>query len=111
MQNLNTIPGVKSTVDYIESHPAEALLLPGNYGDICQINQAGEKLIMSLLFDTVYVRPVVHPVSIRQPICADIQTNYQMVHPPTERSFGYGLWVRKPIPSRLSGEEPVRLLN
>ena len=111
-QNLNTIDGVTEIVNNINSHPEEALILPAAFVDICRVNQTGEKLVMSLLFDTVFIRPVAHSGSIRKPICDKILADYEIVQPAMDQSFGYRLWVRKPLKTQEeSSTAPVASLN
>ncbi len=102
--NMNTVSGISETVRHMNSHPEMALLLPSRFEESCRINQLGEKLVVSLLFDTAYFQRVAHPNSIRQPICDYILTNYEVARPADEQDFNYGLWVRKPMQKSLESK-------
>lgn len=95
LQNMNTVSAITETIQHLSSNPQEALLVPANFEDTCQINEAGEKLIISFLLDTVYLRKVAHPTSIRKPICDYIIANYRMTQAPDAQHYNYGLWVRR----------------
>ncbi|HEY2469313.1 MAG TPA: hypothetical protein VGI45_15950 [Terracidiphilus sp.] len=101
LQNMNTVPGVSETIEHMQDHPEQALLLPDHFDDFCQINPFGQRLIISLLFDTVYLHRVAHPTSIRKPICDYIHANYTLAQPPGNQNFTYGLWIRQPAQVRL----------
>jgi hypothetical protein len=94
LQNMNTVSAVSEVIDHMRQHPEQALLLPDQFDSFCEINPTGQKIIISLLVDTVYLRPVAHPVSIRKPICDYIHANYAIAQPPDEENFEYGLWIR-----------------
>lgn len=95
LQNMNTTPAVLETIEHMREHPDEALLLPDHFDDFCEIHPFGEKLIISLLFETAYRHNVAHPNSIRKPICDYIHANYMVAQSPSEKNFKYGLWVRQ----------------
>lgn len=95
LQNMNTVPAVSEVVEHMREHPEQALLLPDGFDNFCRINPSGEQLIMSLLFDTVYLHRIAHPLSIRKPICEYIHANYVAAQSPTEKNFNHGLWVRR----------------
>jgi hypothetical protein len=95
LQNMNTVPAVSETVEHMRMHPEQALLLPDHFDDFCEIHPFGEKLIISLLFETVYLHDAVHPNSIRKPICDYIHANYVVAQPASEKNFKYGLRVRQ----------------
>ena len=95
LQNMNTVPAVSETIEHMRKHPEQALLLPNHFEDFCEVYPPGERLIVSLLFETVYHHSVAHPNSIRKPICDYIHTNYVVVQLPGEKNFNYGLWIRQ----------------
>jgi hypothetical protein len=61
----------------------------------CTIHPDGERVFLSLQANTIYLRPVVHPTSIRKSICDFILANYVQAEAADEQHYEYSLWIRR----------------
>jgi hypothetical protein len=86
---------VAEKVAEMREHPERALLLPTHYEGACLFNVHEERHFITFLFFVPYKGRVAHSESVRKPICDYINSSYRLLQEPTERTFGYGLWVPK----------------
>ena len=87
---------VNTKIEELQMHPDRDLLLPDWFVGACPSDPIGSRSLIRVLFLYPYERRVVHSRSIMQPLCSYIVDHYQLVDPPTDKAFDYGLWARKP---------------
>jgi hypothetical protein len=86
---------VKEKVEELKEYPGRALILPKHFEVACQGNVDVERLFITLAFVVPFRERLVHPDSVRHPICDYIRERYRLEQEPTARSFWFGLWVPK----------------
>lgn len=107
--NNGTPQSIARTLAEIENNPDRALLLRHQFLESCEIHPAGERVFFSLQANTVYLRQVVHPDSIRKSICDFILANYVQAQAADEQHYEYGLWIRRdPQANRPAELAPAR---
>lgn len=94
--DVSTPRSVTKKVEELKEHPEKALILPKRFENVCQGDVDVERLFISLAFVVPYRGQVVHPDSVRHPICDYIRERYRLEQQPTPQTFWYGLWVPKP---------------
>lgn len=97
--NVSEGKAVAEKVAELQAHPTRMLLLPDHYEKSCSIDPMVERIEISFLFLYPYSARVVHPASIYGPICSYIDSNYLQIAPPQASTYGYGIWVRKQLPT------------
>jgi hypothetical protein len=96
-ENANTVAAIHQKLAEIKDRPGEALLLPDHFEANCTVDIPAERWLISHSFFFPYFGKVIHPESVRQPICDYILAHYAVKEEPTPQNFGYGLWVAKPL--------------
>ena len=99
--NANTAGAIQEKVAEIKNHPDQALLLPYRFERNCQIDISAERREISALSAFPFLGKAVHMENVRQPVCDFIFAHYSLEQEPTPQNFWFGLWVAKPVPSRL----------
>ena len=93
LTDVSTRHSVDEKIAEMQEHPDLPLLLPYNFEGACETHPHEERRYISFLFVFPYYGSVVHPESVRAPICEHIRENYQLVQVPDDHSFWYGLWM------------------
>jgi hypothetical protein len=76
----------------LAQHPQRSVLVPYQLSGDCSVNGASERGFISLLFGFPYTASVVHPESIRKPLCDYIVAHYTLAVPASPQNFQYELW-------------------
>jgi len=95
VENANTPAAIGEKISEIRNNPEKALLIPSQFGALCELTVPAERLKLEFLFTFPYRRPAAHPMSVRQPLCSYIGNNYKTEVEPTPATFDYGLWINK----------------
>jgi hypothetical protein len=93
--NANTPDAIRNKVDELARAPKRSLLLPRGWPVLCKVDQT-ESGFISILFTFPYGARIVHPDSVRKPLCDYIQDHYTLAAPGSARNFNYELWSPKP---------------
>jgi hypothetical protein len=99
IENANTPLAVERKIEELAEHPERDLLLPPGVEGYCGVDAGVQQQLMTALFFFPYTARVVHPVGVREPLCAYIASHYAVVRGPTTADFGYALWA----PARSAG--------
>jgi hypothetical protein len=95
LENANTVMAIANKLSELQTHPEKALLLPESYESFCETDVHQEKRVIQVLFLSPYFKAPVHPDSVRQPICAFIQTRYELLVNPNADTHFYGVWINR----------------
>lgn len=91
--DANTPRSVSIQIDELTSHPKRNLLLPKNYAEgFCEISERHERIVVSALTGTPYFGNVIHPQSVRKPLCDYIAEHYSKSEAATTTNYEYELW-------------------
>ncbi len=93
VENANTPAAIAEKVAEMRTHPGDALLLPKSYFDNCLIDVPAQRRTLEILLAFPYWKAPAHLESVRLPMCAYIRQHYSLAVPPTEKTYGYGLWI------------------
>ncbi len=93
--NANTPDAIRNKVDELARAPKRSLLLPRGWPVLCKVDQT-ESGFISILFTFPYGARIVHPDSVRKPLCDYILDHYTLAAAGTPANFQYELWKPKP---------------
>jgi len=99
IENANTPRAVERKIEELAEHPERNLLLPSGAERYCDADAEVQHQLMTALFFFPYTAQAVHPVGVREPLCAYIASHYAVVRGATAADFGYALWA----PARSAG--------
>jgi len=92
-ENANTPRAVERKIEELAEHPERDLLLPPGAEGYCDVDAGMRQQLMTALFLFPYTARAVHPVGLREPLCAYIASHYAVVRGATAADFEYELWA------------------
>jgi hypothetical protein len=90
--NLHTPAHVQRKIDELAAHPDRDVIVRWEAPKLCVQDIPDSRAALRRLLITPVLLPAVHEDDVFQPLCAYIQTHYQMVHPSSAETSGYSLW-------------------
>lgn len=91
--NVTTPAEVARKTSELTERPERPLLLPPDFEQACGRAGPGSTALLRALFRYPYRRPIVHPISVLEPFCEALHTNFHQVGSSISEHFGYLLWM------------------